>query len=117
MRVVNWGRSIHTAMARYPKSRLANPVIPSARHSARARVHRARCAAIGAVFAGLRIHHPIELRWRDVDLAVARSPCGAKDGCGLSTIDVPPVLHDTLAALKAARNPSLRDWASESWSG
>ncbi|HWW90432.1 MAG TPA: tyrosine-type recombinase/integrase [Solirubrobacteraceae bacterium] len=62
------------------------------------------------VFAGLRIGELTELRWRDVDLSGGKITVRAsKTDAGLRTIDVLPVLHDTLAALKAARNPSLQD--------
>jgi len=62
------------------------------------------------VFAGLRIGELTALLWRDVDLSGGKITVRAsKTDAGLRTIDVLPVLHDALTALKAARNPSMRD--------
>jgi integrase len=62
------------------------------------------------VFAGLRIGELTALLWRDVDLSGGKITVRAsKTDAGMRTIDVLPVLHDSLAALKAMRNPAPRD--------
>jgi integrase len=62
------------------------------------------------VFAGLRIGELTALLWRDVDLTGGKLTVRAsKTDAGMRKIDVLPVLHDSLVALKAARNPSPQD--------
>jgi integrase len=75
------------------------------------RKHIERRALISVlVFAGLRIGELTALLWRDIDLSGAKITVRAsKTDAGLRTIDVLPVLHDALVALKAARNPAPRD--------
>lgn len=59
------------------------------------------------VFAGRRIGELIDLRWRDIDLSGGKITVRASTtDAGVRTIDVLPVLHDALAALKAAWKPS-----------
>jgi integrase len=55
------------------------------------------------VFAGPRAHELCNLLWRDVDLANGRIGIGrSKSQAGLREISILPVLHDYLAAHKAA---------------
>jgi integrase len=62
------------------------------------------------VFAGLRIGELIALRWRDVDLSGSRITVReSKTPAGRRTIDVLPVLHDELAALRARTDPAGTD--------
>jgi len=62
------------------------------------------------VFAGLRIGELTALLWRDVDVIGGKLTVRAsKTDAGMRKIDILPVLHDSLVALKAARNPSPQD--------
>jgi len=70
------------------------------------------------VFAGLRIGELSELLWRDVDLSAKTIKVrDAKTDAGRREIDVLPVLHDTLAALKAKRKPSPQNRVFPTTSG
>jgi integrase len=62
------------------------------------------------VFAGLRIGELVDLLWRDVDLHAGKITVRAsKTDAGIRTVEVLPVLHDVLIALKATRDPSPQD--------
>lgn len=62
------------------------------------------------VFAGPRIGELISLRWRDVDLSGSQLAVrDSKTDAGRRTVDLLPVLRDTLTALKEAREPAPED--------
>jgi integrase len=72
-----------------------------ARPAARTAGRRPLLAAM--VFAGLRVSEACGLRWRDVDLSNGRlTISGSKTAAGARRVDILPVLHDELAAHKAA---------------
>jgi integrase len=62
------------------------------------------------VLAGPRIGELVEDRWGDIDLANGRIRFDSKTPAGCRWVRLLPVLRDELAALKAQREPSGRDY-------
>ena len=80
---------------------------------------RRRTLLATLVFAGLRIGEALELRWRDVDLAVGRLQVrDAKTDAGVRQVDLLPVLREELTLQKAGtRHGGPRDLVFPTESG
>jgi integrase len=78
-------------------------------HQRKAQGDNKRPRALSDVYGSLRISELTALMWREIDLSGGHITVRAsKTAAGGRTIDL-PVLHDQLAALKAARNPAPDD--------